>query len=281
MSAKLTIGMPTYDDFDGAYFTLQSLRLHHPEVMSEVDLVVADNNPSGPHGAALRTLIADWFGTPSTRYVSVPEAKGPAAVKDRVFLLAETEYVLCMDSHVLLPPGSLKKLIELFRSGWDAGNLLQGPLLTDNLVDVHTHFDDTIWRGGMQGIWATDDRGRSADAEPFEIPAQGMGLFACRRSAWVGFNPKFRGFGGEECYIHEKFRQQGRKTMCLPWLRWLHRFGRPSGVPYRNDFEDRIYNYLIGHRELGLDPKPIADHFKQELGEQGWADVWAKLRPSF
>ncbi len=26
----LTIGMSTYDDFDGVYFTLQSLRMYHP-----------------------------------------------------------------------------------------------------------------------------------------------------------------------------------------------------------------------------------------------------------
>jgi hypothetical protein len=26
----LTIGMATYDDYDGVYFTLQSLRMYHP-----------------------------------------------------------------------------------------------------------------------------------------------------------------------------------------------------------------------------------------------------------
>ena len=34
----LTIGMATYDDFDGVYFTIQSLRLHHAEVM-ELSLI--------------------------------------------------------------------------------------------------------------------------------------------------------------------------------------------------------------------------------------------------
>jgi hypothetical protein len=52
--------------------------------------------------------------------------------------------------------------------------------------------------------------------EPFEVPAQGLGIFSCKKSEWLGFNPHFRGFGGEECYIHEKYRQAGRKTICLP-----------------------------------------------------------------
>ena len=54
------------------------------------------------------------------------------------------------------------------------------------------------------------------DNPPFAVPAQGMGLFSCRREAWLGFNPNFRGFGGEEFYIHEKYRQAGRRTVCLP-----------------------------------------------------------------
>jgi hypothetical protein len=59
-----------------------------------------------------------------------------------------------------------------------------------------------------------------------------MGVFSCRKGAWPGFNPMFRGFGGEEGYIHEKFRQAGGRCLCLPWLRWTHRFGRPAGIGY-------------------------------------------------
>jgi hypothetical protein len=49
------------------------------------------------------------------------------------------------------------------------------------------------------------------------IPAQGMGVFACRKNNWLGFNPKFRGFGGEEGYIHEKYRKNGKQVICLPF----------------------------------------------------------------
>lgn len=113
----------------------------------------------------------------------------------------------------------------------------------------------------MWGIWATDERGRDPDSAPFEIPMQGLGCFACRKDSWLGFNPHFRGFGGEEGYIHEKFRKAGKKTVCLPFLRWIHRFGRPNGASYPLNIGDRVLNYMIGHMELGMDTKPICEHF--------------------
>ena len=125
----------------------------------------------------------------------------------------------------------------------------------------------------MYGRWV-DDKGnktileaKGLDAEPFEIPMQGLGLFSCRKDAWPGFNPAFRGFGGEEGYIHEKFRQTGARTLCLPFLRWLHRFQRPLGVPYPLNWEDRIRNYLAGFGELGLPTTEMEEHFKELLGE--------------
>jgi hypothetical protein len=118
----------------------------------------------------------------------------------------------------------------------------------------------------MWGIWETDKRGLDINAEPFEIPAQGMGLFACRKDAWVGFNPLLRGFGGEEGYIHEKFRMKGKKAMCLPFLRWLHRFDRPNGIPYNLTYEDKIRNYFITFKELGRDLSEITETFQEHVG---------------
>jgi hypothetical protein len=174
---------------------------------------------------------------------------------------------MCIDSHVLLEPGCLKKLIDFYDAGLDNGNLLQGPLIYDDLSNISTHFD-LKWSGHMWGTWATDDKGKDIDSPPFEIPAQGMGLFSCRKNSWLGFNKEFRGFGGEEGYIHEKYRKNGKQTLCLPFLKWLHRFGRPSGVPYVNDLKDRFRNYMIGFIELGLDTTELKNHFSQALSKQ-------------
>ncbi len=174
-------------------------------------------------------------------------------------------------------PGLLKKLREYFSSNPDTPDLLQGPLLHDDLIHLATHFKPE-WSGGMYGRW--DDSGLANDpnGEPFEIPMQGMGLFACRRSAWPGFNDAFRGFGGEEGYIHEKFRQAGGRTLCLPFLRWVHRFNRPMGIPYRNTLEDRIWNYLVGLRELGMPTDDMEAHFRGHIGEPKGSAIIERLK---
>ena len=41
----LTIGMCTYDDYDGVYFSAQAIRLYHPEITAESEILVIDNHP--------------------------------------------------------------------------------------------------------------------------------------------------------------------------------------------------------------------------------------------
>jgi hypothetical protein len=130
----------------------------------------------------------------------------------------------------------------------------------------------------MYGCWATDERGKDPDAAPFEIPMQGLGLFACRKSAWPGFNSRFRGFGGEEGYLHEKFRQAGGRVLCLPFLRWMHRFHRPMGIPYVNTWEDRLRNYLIGFNEVGWNTQPVEEHFTELLGQGAAVALIARVK---
>jgi glycosyltransferase involved in cell wall biosynthesis len=261
---KLTIGMPTYDDYDGVYFSLQALRLYHPEICESAEFIVIDNHPDGASAAALQELGGH---VPRYRYIAEAGQTGSAAAKQRIFDEASGEIVLCMDCHVFIVPGAVQRLIDYFAANPGSVDLIQGPLLLDDLKTVQTHFDPK-WSGGMFGTWGLDPRGIDPDAEAFDIPMQGMGVFACRKAAWPGFNPQFRGFGGEEFYIHEKFRQHGARTLCLPFLRWMHRFARPMGVPYRNIWEDRIWNYIVGFRELGLSTAELEAHFCNHVGKE-------------
>jgi len=270
---KLTIGMATYDDYDGVYFSVQAIGLYHPEVRDDIEILVVDNHPEGEAADSLKKLEA--LG--NYRYVPYGENTG-TAIRDRIFKEAGSDYVLCMDSHVLIVPGAIAELITYLDERPDCCDLLQGPLLHDNLRSVQTHFTRE-WRSGMYGAWAYDQRAEKPNAAPFDIPMQGLGLFACRKASWPGFHPDFRGFGGEEGYIHEKFRQAGGRTLCLPFLRWLHRFDRPGGVPYPVNWEDRIWNYMIGFQELGLDTDQIIDHFNEHLGKQATADIVLQLHP--
>ena len=103
--------------------------------------------------------------------------------------------------------------------------------------------------------------GTRPEDTPFEIPGQGLGIFSSRKAAWLGFNPLFRGFGGEELYIHRKYTLAGRKNLCLPALAWYHRFGNPGGVKYDLSRYNKVRNYVLGHQETGLDIAPIKQHF--------------------
>jgi len=129
----------------------------------------------------------------------------------------------------------------------------------------------------MLGVWGVDPRGESADAPPFEVPMHGCGLMSCRKDAWLGFHPQFRGFGGEEGYIHEKFRRAGRRVLCLPFLRWLHRFGRPQGTRYPLVRENRVRNYLLGRVELGMPYEDVIDHFAAYMTREQMDTVLVEL----
>jgi hypothetical protein len=272
LTAKLTIGMATYDDYDGVYFSIQSLRLHHPEVMDQVEFLIIDNHPDGACAAALKDL-ENWV--PNYRYIPEKDVSG-TAVRDLVFQNAIGEFVLCMDCHVLFELGALARLIEYLDENRQKQDLLQGPMIRDDLDygQTLTHFDP-VWSEGMYGKFKSSDPAPQPDDPPFDIPMQGLGVFVCRRDCWPGFNPDFRGFGGEEGYIHQKFRNLGRRTLCLPSLRWLHRFGRPLGVPYANAWEDRVRNYWIGWNEVGLPLEPMKEHFAEKLGAEKVAQIIA------
>jgi hypothetical protein len=270
---RLSIGMATYDDYDGVYFTVQSMRLNNPELEGALEFIVIDNNPDGPCSDALSQL-GNWIN--GYRYIPRGEWSG-TAIRNAVFEEASSPFVLCVDSHVVIAPGALSKLVAYFEAHPDSPDLLQGPMLYDDLRHIVTHMEPR-WRAGMYGIWETDPRGVDPAYPAFDIPMHGLGLFACRRTAWPSFHAAFRGFGGEEGYIHEKIRRRGGRTLCLPFLRWLHRFGRPQGLSYANRWEDRIRNYIIGFNELGLDTAEMELHFTGLLGAETSARIFAETK---
>jgi hypothetical protein len=187
-------------------------------------------------------------------------------VKEVVFREAVGDYVLCIDCHVLIAPGGIKALIHYFEQNPESGDLVQGILLNDNLKVGSTH-QNPKWIKGIFGKWGAPIAISEFPKQLIEIPFSLMALFACRREAWVGLNAAFRGWGIEEWYIQEKFRKAGGKTVCLPTLQYIHRFNRPTGIPYRQNWEDRIRNYTIALQELGQPADDMETHFRDFLGK--------------
>ncbi|MEV5510012.1 glycosyltransferase [Streptomyces orinoci] len=258
---RLTVGMAVHDDYDGAYFTALALRLYHPEVADRVEILLLDNDPHGPAAEALRALEGT---VPGLRYLPVDQPRG-TAVRDIIFREARTEWVMCVDCHVLLVPGALARFLAYADAHPHSCDLLQGPVLSDDLCTVQTHMDPVF--NNLYGVWGCDPRGMDPDAPPFEIGMQGLGLFACRKDAWLGFNPRMRGHGGEEGYIHKKYRAAGARVLCLPFLRWTHRFARPHGTGYPVDAAERCRNYLLAWEEVGMAVEPVLDYYRETCGE--------------
>lgn len=259
--------MSTFDDFDGVFFSIQSLRMYHPICNTDnIEIIILDNNPKNPHGTECKN-----FSNSSSNIRYIEYYKPPSSFnKYRIVDYATGKYVLIIDCHVLIQSGGIEHLLNYFQSNPNCKNLVQGPLLYDDLQNISTHFNPG-WSGDMYGTWATDKESYDA-GQPFEIPMQGMGLLAFEKSSWKGINQHFKGFGGEEGYIAEKFRQWGGKNICLPQLTWNHRFGRPSGVKYPLILEDRIWNYFIGWLEITKDEnhpmiQSIKTYFKTRVPE--------------
>lgn len=262
---KLSVGMATFDDFDGVYFTVQSLICNTtPDEVGEI--VVVDNHPAGRASRDLVAYCQSLRANRVVRYVPLPEPIGTSPARDAIFKHATGDYVVVVDSHVLLLPGAIAALRRFLEENHPCDDLIQGVLHSDDLTHRWTHFRD-VWRAEMWGIWGSDPRGQDPAGAPFEIFAQGLGLFCARRESWLGFHPLARGFGGEECYIHEKYRKAGRSCLCLPGLRWVHRFARPNGVPYPLTQWNKVRNYVLEHLELGLPLDRIYRHFVQGEGE--------------
>ena len=108
---QMTIGMAVYDDFDGVYFTIQSIRLHHD--LQDVEFIVVDNNPASPAGRTTGDFVRGWV--PRGRYIPMPEPKGTTQTRQRVYDEAAGEAVVVMDPHVLLTPGVLGRLVQFYR----------------------------------------------------------------------------------------------------------------------------------------------------------------------
>jgi len=287
---KLTIGMATHTDYYGTVDTIQHIRMTNRRI-PDIEILVVDSsigsqlNLSQDHTRDLK----NFSQSAGFKLIEMVESEGfgTTQARNRVFEEATGDIVLCIDCHVLIEPFALDRLIEWFEKNPDSMDLIQGPILHDNLQVMATGFADE-WRDEMWGIWELNPKAltnksiedlpiierqnKTADIEPFEIKSMGLGLFGCRKEAWLGFNKHFRGFGGEEWYIHRKYRKAGRKCLCLPFLRWWHRFGRPGGIAYTITTQHKVRNYILGHMELDDSLAGIHQQFVQtgKLSQEDW-----------
>jgi glycosyltransferase involved in cell wall biosynthesis len=262
---KLTIGMPTYYDYKGMMLTVMDLVEHH--LTDEIEILVVDNTQEDKFAKIQENQIKQ-INKPNVNYVRFPEQRGPAETKNKVFENAKGEFVLCIDSHIILEKGLVKKLLEFLDKLTDEDKLnLYGGPLKQNSGNVSTHFDN-VWRNQMQGIWTKDEEFMEQD-QPKEFWGSGCGFFLAKRDEWLGFNPNFNGFGGEEGYIHEKYRKNGRKFLVIPWAKWWHCFDDPTQKRSDLSIYSKIRNYVLSRLEFGEPLDDVYNHFVSTLKPNG------------
>lgn len=95
-----------------------------------------------------------------------------------------------------------------------------------------------------------------------DVPGTGGWMIVCRKDGWLGFNPEFRGFGGEETYLQQKYRKAGRRAIVLGCLQTWHMFrDTKAKSPYPNTVYDHVRNAVLGAMELGEPLDRIEEHF--------------------
>jgi len=322
MSPRITIGLATFNDFEGTWSTVRSIFLHNDWASpDDVEVIIVDTSPPGSEH---KRLVKDLVARKGLTYVEMPTVIGTTYPRDYVFQIAKAPFTVVMDCHVMLPSNVLLRLLNWFEANPDCADLIHGPLLYDDDTSVATHFADQF-RGGMWGTWSsvwlapdgtifstegeevTDENkikrfstgrvsyhdvmtlaplegdfpdlawaghqrhlnamgyvelGQMDSDIPFEIPGQGMGFFASATDKWLGFAQGCSGFGGEELNIHTKYRLAGRKALCLPFLKWNHRFGRVGGAPYPIPLAAKMRNYVLWATQMGnpvVNGKPLLD----------------------
>jgi glycosyltransferase involved in cell wall biosynthesis len=248
----LTIGMASYNNAEQVWWTIQALRFYHD--LTDCEILVVDNYGDD----SLQNKCAPL----NAKYIRYTDKRGTAIAKEQVFKNASGDFVLCIDSHVMLSPNSIADLKKWINENKDCPDLIHGAMVYDHLTECVDRMEP-VWRTNMYGIWGKNIKLEDLPATPYEIPMHGGGCIGSFKDKWLHYNEQFTGFGGEEGYIHEKYRKAGHKVLCLPFLRWLHRFhDQLTPTPYHNSLEERISNYVIGWTELGLSLDPIKEHFK-------------------
>lgn len=249
--------MPAYGNPEEVWFTLQALRMY--QELDNAELLVVDNEGS----EKIKKVVKDCRAT----YHKYTDQRGTGPPRNKLFEVAKGDFVLIMDSHVMLWRDAIKRLRWWVEDNWqDAKNLIHGPLVMSSLESFFTHYLPQ-WRSEMWGVWPPKAlKEGELLKRPIEIGMMGCGVFGCRKDSWLGFHKDCIGFGGVEGVIHEKYRKHGRKVLSLPFLKWLHFFGSKHSFPVVR--EEKIKNFLLGFEEVGLDTKPLYEHFgEKSVGE--------------
>ncbi len=265
--------MANWDDPEGAFWTLTAIRQYHvKEDNKEVELLVVDDMPEKQQD------LENVCSNSGARYVHHSKNKGPAHAKDSVWEHAQGDYVLLVDSHVLLAPCSVNYILDAIDSDLIGKDLWTGPLLNER---GHMIASELLpeWRGQFFGVWHTDQDLLKTKIK--EIEGHGSAYTLMKREHYPYFSPHFKGFSGEELYLHQKVRNNGGKCYTHVDLGWIHRFMRSKPITYSLTLNDKLRNYLVASYEIGWSIKQCCDYFRPKLVKEQFDNVLSDVKAIF
>lgn len=285
----LSIVMPMNKRRDSVKMTVVALKMMHEDIADRVEIIVCDNEEShSTQGENIRALMDTANGIFRCKYINFHDYTGTAVGKQKAIEAASGDFILCMDSHCLIPPGVIRRLLHFYETNPTTNDLYHGPILSDALRKPDGQRDyagvhlEPAWRNGTYGVWGCSEL--DEHSEPKEILASGMGLFSCRKEAWPGFDPDSRGFGVEEFTLHQKFHMRGDKVVLLPWLQWWHLFGHLEQEPPVTEPAVIVENYIRANVQTGVpELEAMRQHLVFQMNRVGpleFTHILNKVRPA-
>jgi hypothetical protein len=155
---KLSIAIPHHHDFDGAYFTIQDIRKElifnkRQDLLEQIEFVLVDNSSGSDHSKLLKEFASRDLAPIK---FDIFNKQGSGAVKDRLIELADSEFVLVLDCHILLCPvvQTLEKILDFINDNPESDDLFYGPMIADN-CQLQFDFFEKTWDNGMWGKWVS------------------------------------------------------------------------------------------------------------------------------
>lgn len=253
---KLTIGIMHYGSYCSAHSTIQSIRLHHSEILKEIEFIILDSHPTETETDVLANSIAseELVGIP-VRYIAEYRTNGTAA-KHKILNYVNTPYFLYIEPSTLLIPGSLKKLIDFFESKQDHGfGILQGVEMDFSLENMFTH-KKFVWNNHKYGILEYDSR--ILNNTCISVAGARTNTFACRMETIKNINLfseylVLNSLDMDDLYCDTTLRKNKLLVGCISFLKYtasknINAYGRIYNTNEYFDTGNLIYGFVLSNK---------------------------------
>lgn len=252
---KLTIGIMHYGSYCSLHSTIQSIRIHHSEILNEIEFIVLDAHPTEPNTDILaNSIISEEIVGIPVRYIAEYRTNGTSA-KRKILDYVSTPYFLYIEPSTLLVAGALIKLIDFFENNKDRKfGILQGVEMDFSLENMITN-KKFIWNNHNYGVLEYNQK----ISNNICIPVDGARTttFACRMETIKNiklFSDYFMADSGDmdDLYCDSMIRKNNLHVGCVSFLKYnvsknINPYGRTTHRSEFVDIHNLIYGFLLSN----------------------------------